>query len=136
MADVKFMDLSQNDNPATTDSVLIGNSADGLKRTTVGAIGNLFAVKGLLHFETITGSNNPTSTDPNAINSVDIKAPDVPGYTFAFWLAPSTRGSIVPSYIEYADTNPAKVWLKLPDNDDGNPKNIVAVAVYVNSKVA
>ena len=30
MADVKFMDLSQNDNPATTDSVLIGNSVDGL----------------------------------------------------------------------------------------------------------
>ena len=135
MADVKFMDLSQNDNPATTDSVLIGNSADGLKRTTVGAIGDLFAVKGLLHFETITGTNNPTSPDPNAKNSVGIKAPDVPGYTFAFWLAPSTRGNIVPSYVEYADSNPAKVWLKLSDSDV-DPVNIVAVAVYVNSKVA
>ena len=29
MADVKFMDLSQNDNPATTDSLLIGNANDG-----------------------------------------------------------------------------------------------------------
>ncbi|WP_405077242.1 hypothetical protein ACIUDV_05850 [Limosilactobacillus reuteri] len=66
MADVKFMDLSQNDNPATTDSVLIGNSTDGLKRTTVGAIGNLFAVKGLLHFETITGSTDPTNTNIRA----------------------------------------------------------------------
>lgn len=133
MADVKFMDLSQNNNPATTDSVLIGNSADGLKRTTVGAIGDLFAVKGLFHFETITGTNNPT--DSNAKNSVDIEAPNVPGYTFAFWLAPSTRGHIVPSYIEYANTNPAKVWLKLSDNDVYQV-GIVAVAVYVNSKVA
>ena len=135
MADVKFMNLSQNDNPATTDSVLIGNSADGLKRTTVGAIGDLFAVKGLLHFETITGTNNPTSSDLEAKNSVAIKAPDVPGYTFAFWLTPSTRGSIVPSYVEYANSNPAKVWLKLSDGDV-DPVNIVAVAVYVNSKVA
>ena len=29
MADIKFMDLSENGNPATTDSVLIGNSQDG-----------------------------------------------------------------------------------------------------------
>ncbi|MDM8331505.1 hypothetical protein QUW45_02220 [Limosilactobacillus pontis] len=135
MADVKFMDLSQNDNPATTDSVLIGNSADGLKRTTVGAIGDLFAVKGLLHFETITGTNNPKSPDPNAKNSIGIKAPDVPGYTFAFWLTPSTRGNIVPGYIEYADANPATVWLKLSDGDV-DPVNVVAIAVYVNSKVA
>ena len=136
MADVKFMDLSQNNNPATTDSVLIGNSADGLKRTTVGAIGDLFAVKGLLHFETVTGSTDPTNPNPGGKNSVTIKAPDVPGYTFAFWLSSSTRGSVTPSYIEYANTNPATVWLSLPANDNGNPKNIVAVAVYVNSKVA
>ena len=136
MADVKFMDLSQNDNPATTDSLLIGNAKDGLKRTPVSAIGDLFAVKGLLHFETVTGSTDPTNTNPGGKNSVAIKAPDVPGYTFAFWLSSSTRGSVTPSYIEYANTNPATVWLSLPDNDDGNPKNIVAVAVYVNSKVA
>lgn len=136
MADIKFMDLSQNDNPATTDSVLIGNSTDGLKRTTVGAIGDLFAVKSLLHFETVTGSTNPTNDNPGGKNSVAIKAPDVPGYTFAFWLTPSTRGSVAPGYIEYANENPATVWLSLPDNDDGSPKNIVAIAVYVNSKVA
>lgn len=135
MADVKFMNLSENDNPATTDSVLIGNSADGLKRTTVGAIGDLFAVKGLLHFETVTGTNNPTSSDPNAKNSIAIQAPTVPGYAFAFWLTPSSRGNVVPSYIEYADANPATVWLKLSDSDV-DPVNIVAIAVYVNSKVA
>ena len=135
MADIKFMDISENNNPATTDSILIGNKDNGLKRTSLGAIGDLFAVKGLLHFETITVTNNPTSPDPNAKNSVDIKAPDVPGYTFAFWLAPSTRGSVVPGYIEYADANPATVWLKLSDSDVA-PVNVVAVAVYVNSKVA
>ena len=53
MADIKFMQLSENGNPATTDSVLIGNSQDGLKRTTLGTIGNMFAVHGLLHFENV-----------------------------------------------------------------------------------
>lgn len=134
MADVKFMDLSENDNPATTDSLLIGNASDGLKRTPVSAIGNLFTVKGLFHFETISANNNPTGTDPNDKLKIPITAPTVPGYNFVFWLTPSSRGSITSGYVEYADTNPASIWLNNPDNTV--PTSMVVVAVYVNSKVA
>ena len=136
MTDVKFMNLSENDNPATTDSLLIGNASDGLKRTPVSAIGDMFAVKGLFHTETVIGNNDPTSTDVNTKLSIPIKAPDVPGYNFAFWLNPSTRGSIVPSYVEFANSNPAAVWLNPSLIDPTSPTTIVAVAVYVNSKVA
>lgn len=132
MADVKFMDLSENDNPATTDSVLIGNSTDGLKRTSVGAIGNLFSVKGLFHFETVTGQTNPMATTPN---KVSITAPDVPGYTFAFWLAPSSDGHPFYSHVDTTTAQQAGVWVSIPDGDPV-PRGIGIIAVYVNSKVA
>ena len=136
MADVKFMNLSENENPATTDSLLIGNASDGLKRTPVSAIGNLFTVKSLFHFENVIGTSNPESLEPNDKISIPIKAPDVPGYTFMFWLTPSSRGSVVTSYIEYAHSTPAKVWLNLSDPNTKTPTTMVVVAVYVNSKVA
>ena len=103
MTDVKFMDLSENDSPATTDSVLIGNSKDGLKRTSIGAIGNLFAVKGLFHFKKLTVHTVP---DPNAATSPishsiqGVTAPNVPGYTFAFWLSSATSGDVFSNYVE------------------------------------
>lgn len=138
MADVKFMDLSENDNPATTDSVLIGNSTDGLKRTSVGAIGNLFAVKGLFHFEQFLVSSvaDPNATVAFPAHSVkDIKAPDVPGYTFEFWLNSATAGDVYPSYIATPTSKETEVWF---DILDANTKavNILVTAVYVNSTVA
>lgn len=138
MTDVKFMDLSQNDNPATTDSVLIGNSTDGLKRTSLGAIGNLFSAKGLFHFETLTVHTVP---DPNASvafpnHSIQgVTAPDVPGYTFAFWLSSATAGDIYASYFESPISKTTNIWLIITD---ANTKavNIVVNAVYVKSTVA
>lgn len=132
MADVKFMDLSENDNPATTDSVLIGNSTDGLKRTSVGAIVNLFSFKGLFHFETVTAQNNPTSTTPNA---VAITAPDVPGYTFAFWLAPSPVSHAYYSHVDPSNSQQADLWINIQDGDT-TPRVCNIIAVYVNSKLA
>lgn len=134
MADVKFMDLSENDNPATTDSVLIGNSTDGLKRTTVGAIGNLFSVKGLFHFETVTGQTDPTKAAP-ANMSATITAPAVPGYSFAFWLNSATDGTILTSYVLYPNSQQSDVWISIPDGTT-TPTKITATAVYVKSTVA
>lgn len=134
MADVKFMDLSENDNPATTDSVLIGNSTDGLKRTSVGAIGNLFAVKGLLHFEKITGQTDPAQTYPNN-KCVVIAAPDVPGYRFAFWLNSATVGSVVLNYVDNPNAQQANVWVDISSSAT-TPFKISATAVYVKSTVA
>lgn len=138
MADVKFMDLSENDNPATTDSVLIGNSTDGLKRTSVGAIGNLFAVKGLFHFETLTlhaGPNSNATAGAPYTSCLGCTAPDVPGYTFEFWLSSATAGDIYPSYVDNPTNKVANVWL---DILNGSTKAIyvTVTAVYVKSTVA
>lgn len=133
MTDVKFMDLSKNDNPATTDSVLIGNSTDGLKRTTVSAIGNLFAVKGLFHFERITGQTDPTAIYPSN-KSVGITAPNVPGYNFAFWLGSATVGNILSNYVENTIGQKTNVWVDL--GTVTSPVKITSTAVYVKSTVA
>lgn len=134
MTDVKFMDLSQNDNPATTDSVLIGNSTNGLKRTTIGAIGNILAVKGLFHFEKLTVDTLPTS-DPSVYSASNIVAPVVPGYKFAFWLSSATVGIIYANYISNPLTNPTSVWLRVGDGST-EPIKVSLTAVYVNSTVA
>lgn len=131
MADVKFMNLSENDNPASTDSVLIGNSTDGLKRTTVGAIGDLFAVKGLLHFETLQGQTPTTGTT----NCATLSAPNVSGYTFAFWLNPSTFGVIVPNGIDNPSSQNANLWFDAKDVATA-PIKFSIIAVYFKSTVA
>ena len=133
MADVKFMDLSENDNPATTDSILIGNSTDGLKRTSVGAIGNLFAVKSLFHFELVTLHTDPAANPPHM---TPINAPDVPGYTFAFWLAPSPIGNYYYSHINTPMDQHSHLWVIINDGGSSVPLQFNCIAVYGNSKVA
>ena len=112
MADIKFMDISENDNPATTDSILVGNQDNGVKRTTLGKIGDMFAVHNLLHTETVT-VNMKNGTPTYVIN-----APSVEGYTFAFWLSSSTLGRTLPTYIDNPITASAKIYLYNPDNAD------------------
>lgn len=137
MADIKFMDISENDNPATTDSILVGNQDNGVKRTTLGKIGDMFAVHGLLHTETVTvNMKNGTPTYP-------INAPSVEGYTFAFWLSPSTLGRLFPTYIDNTISASAKIYLYNPDNADVETGDqwfphpyIEAVAIYVKNTVA
>lgn len=138
MTDVKFMDLSENDSPATTDSVLIGNSKDGLKRTSIGAIGNLFAVKGLFHFEKLTVHTVP---DPKAATSPishiikGVTAPDVPGYTFAFWLSSATYGDVFSNYVEDPTKKVTNIWVNIT-NGKTDAVYVLVTAVYVKSTVA
>lgn len=139
MADVKFMDLSQNDNPSTTDSVLIGNASDGLKRTSVGNIVNLAKVAGpVVHLEYVEGTSNPSATDDMAKRSVNIQAPDVPGYTFVFWDSSATLGSVRPSYVEGPNVPSTKVWIYYAQDEDiesFGPIKIGLEAVYVKSEL-
>lgn len=144
MADIKFMNLSENSNPATTDSVLIGNSQDGLKRTTLGTIGNMFAVPKALHFEEVSVNANTAEsqiTDPKAITwgvSYSIQAPSVPGYSFVCWVNSATKGFICGSYIASSLYSSATVWLanapvaSIRDNQTA----ISAVAMYVKNELA
>lgn len=144
MADIKFMDLSENGNPATTDSVLIGNQQDGLKRTTLGTIGNMFSVHQALHFETVNVNANTAEsqiTDPKATTwgcSYSIEAPSVPGYSFVCWVNSATKGFICGNYIANSLYSSATVWL-----DDApvasirdNQAAISAVAMYVKNELA
>lgn len=138
MADIKFMNLSENDNPATTDSVLIGNQQNGLKRTTLGKIGDMFSVKGLLHYERI---NQPLTN--GTISNYTINAPAVDGYNFAFWLTLSTAGKSKVGYIEDVLNPATTAHILNPENDDltvGDQyfptPSVTAVAVYVKSSVA
>lgn len=144
MADIKFMNLSENGNPATTDSVLIGNSADGLKRATLGTIGNMFAVHGALHFEEVsmtTATASSQITDPSVPNwsvKYDIQAPDVPGYTFKCWIGSQTNGFTAANYVINKLSSLGQVWLNaVPTNiiNDSN-NSVTAVALYVKNELA
>ena len=139
MADVKFMNLSENDNPSTTDSVLIGNASDGLKRTSLGNIVNLAKIAGpALHLEYVEGTSNPSATDDNAKRVIPIQAPDVPGYTFAFWVSSATIGSIRPSYVEGPNQASTRVWIYYAPSEDiasAGPIKIGLEAVYVKSEM-
>ena len=139
MADVKFMDLSQNDNPAITDSVLIGNASDGLKRTSLGNIVNLAKIAGpVVHLEYVEGTSNPSATDDTAKRTIPIQAPNVPGYTFAFWVSSATIGSIRPSYVEGPNQASTKVWIYYAPSEDIasiGPIKIGLEAVYVKSEM-
>lgn len=139
MADVKFMNLSENDNPSTTDSVLIGNASDGLKRTSLGNIVNLAKIAGpVVHLEYVEGTSNPSATDDTAKRMIPIQAPDVPGYTFAFWVSSATIGSIRPSYVEGPNQASTRVWIYYAPSEDiagAGPIKIGLEAVYVKSEM-
>lgn len=132
MADIKFMDISENDNPATTDSILVANQQNGVKRTTLGKIGDMFSVHGLLHLENVT-VNIP---DITKTNDVQIQAPDVEGYKFAFWLQPTTTGTINWCYIENPIASTTNVF-SADQNLVGHTSNTYSTyAVYVKSTLA
>ena len=144
MADIKFMNLSENGNPATTDSVLIGNSQDGLKRATLGTIGNMFAVHGALHFEQVGIKANTAVSqikDPVADKctvTYPIQAPSVPGYTFKIWVNSATNGFIFPSYVASPLSESASIWLYQAGVAyiRSDSTSVTAVALYVKNELA
>lgn len=134
MADVKFMDISENDNPATTDSILIANSQNGVKRTTLGTLGNMFAVKGVLHIEKLRNKLQANTT------AYPITAPNVEGYTFAFWLASYTEGDVIMSYVDDPTASSTEIFFDHPlqpaeiQGDQAIPTPFVTVqAVYIKA---
>lgn len=139
MADVKFMNLSENDNPATTDSILIGNASDGLKRTKLANIVNLAKIAGpVVHLEYVEGTSNPSATDDTAKRTIPIQAPEVAGYTFVFWVSSATLGSVRPSYVEGPNVPSTKVWIYYAQGEDPStldPIKIGLEAVYVKSEL-
>ena len=136
MTDIKFMDLSENDNPAPTDSVLIGNQQNGVKRTSLSKLGEMFAVKGMLHFEEVD-QNLKAGTQEYTLT-----APQVEGYTFIFWLQTCTHARIHNSYFENARKQTSTVYItdtitaadEVGDSYYAHP-TVGATAVYVKSEL-
>lgn len=135
MADIKFMDISENDNPATTDSILVGNKDNGLKRTTLGKLADMFSVHGLFQFQKVNSLIQAQTIQ------YPVKAPAVEGYQFAFWLSPSTIGWTGATYIETPTDSSTNIWITSPSADgvsafvkSGN--YVSATAVYIKNSVA
>ena len=137
MTDIKFMDLSENDNPATTDSILIGNEDNGLKRTTLGKLGDMFAIHGLFTFKAVEQAFKAGT------GVYTLQAPSVEGYQFAFWLAPYTYGAAHSFYATGASTATTQVYTadNITTKDTAGDSyvshpGVGAIAVYVKSNVA
>lgn len=136
MTDIKFMDLSENDNPASTDSVLIGNQQNGVKRTSLSKLGEMFAVKGMLHFEEV-------DQDLKAETQIyTLTAPQVEGYTFIFWLQARTHGRIHSSYLGNPRSQTTFAYItdtvtaadEVGDSHYAHP-TVGSTAVYVKSEL-
>lgn len=138
MADIKFMDISQNNNPATTDSILVGNKENGLKRTTLGTIGNMFSVHKALHFEKVSVKINSNGDDV----MYPISAPNINGYTFVTWINVASIGFILPAYVEDPLSQSSKIWAPIMEKDYLNqckqdPNSYyMAIAMYIKNEMA
>lgn len=137
MADIKFMNLSENDNPAATDSILIGNEDNGLKRTTLYKLSGMFAIHGLFHFEEVKQAFKANT------NNYSLQAPNIEGYKFVFWLAPYTYGKSHSFYVSTPLSSTTSVFTSeqitvddtVGDQWFPNP-GVGAIAVYVKENVA
>ena len=131
MADVKFMDISENDNPATTDSVLVANKENGVKRTTLGDIQNLFKVTSIVHTEQVKIDLSKTNG-----NYTSVVAPNVSGYTFLFWINPFLGN--VPGYVhmdQECTNNVGNLYMK-ETGTAGSDSFVGVTAVYIRSEFA
>lgn len=134
MANVKFMDISETSNPSSDDSVLIGNTSNGVKRTKLSNLKQAVLPHGLFTMQGV--GVNLANKDAGTTNQYSLTAPDVEGYKFAFWIAPQL------TYVAgYATTNqPAKqtatFFANITSGSAQSSSEIVAYAVYVLKDLA
>lgn len=143
MADIKFMNLSENGNPALTDSLLIGNSDSGLKRVTLDTLKNTVAPtinKPLL----IVKSTPINFTDFSANGFASVTAQSVNNYTFLCWLSISPVNSSIHPKFSDPTSSSSQAWLDNPNADwptlsgehsSGKNPWFNAYAIYVSDSV-
>ena len=116
MADIKFMDLAENNNPALTDSILSGNTDSGITRITLETLQNAIVpklAKPLLKIES------------TAINAVDftssgfakVTAPVIAGYTFLYWHSIIGVNTSLHPVLSAPDQATVQVWFTNPGTD-------------------
>lgn len=130
MADVKFMDISENSNPATTDSILIANSDSGVKRATLGNVGKLFGISHLFEFRKVSVKLN-TATN----NMYTLTPPNVDGYNFVFWLAPQVSYSQGSAHTDTPTTSRAIFYTTVPEQTVNPNAEVIAFAVYIRAEL-
>lgn len=134
MANVKFMDISETNNPSSEDSVLIANDSNGVKRTKLSNLKGAVLPHGLFAMQGVAA--NLSKPDTGTSNQYTLTAPDVEGYKFQFWIAPQL------TYVAgYATTNqPAKqsatFFANITSGSAASNSEIVGYAVYVLKDLA
>lgn len=131
MADIKFMDISENDNPANTDSVLIANEENGVKRTALANLGKALGATNLLKFQRVS-ANLSTSTN----NIYLLTAPEIPGYTFLFWLAPQITHINGLAHTDQPGNSSANFYVTVTDSKTDPNAEVAAYALYIKNTIA
>lgn len=140
MADIKFMNLSENGNPSLTDSLLIGNSDSGVKRVTLNAVKN--AIVPAINKPLVIVKSTPINfADFSANGYASVTAQDVNNYTFLCWLSitpvnsqthPKFSDPTKPSSQAWMN-NPSADWQILSDeHSSGKNPWFNAYAIYVS----
>lgn len=143
MADIKFMNLSENGDPALTDSLLIGNSDSGLKRVTLNAVKN--TIVPAINKPLVTVESTPINfADFSANGYANVKARDVDDYTFLCWLSIAPVNSSIHPKFNNPTKSSSQAWMDNPSADwqtlsgeSSSGKNpwFNAYAIYVSDSV-
>lgn len=131
MADIKFMDISENDNPATTDSVLIANETNGVKRTALANLGKVLNTNGLIQLQRVAVK---LSTSTNG--QYQLTAPNVANYTFLFWIAPQISVLAGSAHTDTPQSSTAQFYTNITDSRTSPDAEVVCFAVYIKNTIA
>lgn len=116
MADIKFMDLAENNNPALTDSILSGNVDSGMTRITLESLQNTIAPKLEKPLLKI-GSTVINAADFTSSGSAKVTAPDIAGYTFLCWQSVVGINTSLHPASTLPDQSTTQVWFINTDTD-------------------
>lgn len=131
MADIKFMDISENDNPATTDSVLIANETNGVKRTALANLGKVLSTNGLIQIQRVAVK---LSTSTNG--QYQLTAPSVADYTFLFWIAPQISVLEGSAHTDTPQNSTAQFYTSITDSRTNPDAEVACFAVYIKNTIA
>lgn len=84
-------------------------------------------LKNFLHIEYITYKVPKAEIGA----TVQITAPNVPGYSFVCWIGVATQGFVKSCYIDTPDMPKAGIWFTQSTVDIGDDYNVNAYALYV-----
>ena len=116
MADIKFMDLAENNNPALTDSILSGNTDSGITRITLETLQNAIVPKvgkPLLQYKTAVIN----AADFSSAGYAKVTAPVVAGYTFLCWQSVTGVNTATHPASTSPDQATTQVWFPDPTTD-------------------